>query len=311
MSMNVVFMGTPDFAVPCLEALINNDDYSVKAVFSQPDRPQGRGYKLTPPPVKELALEHGIPVHQPTSLKDSEVLETLKEYSPDVIVVVAYGRILPKSILDLPEFGCINVHASLLPELRGAAPIQWSIINGDTETGVTTMYMAEGMDTGDIILQKKTQIGEKETSGELFDRLSPMGAELLLKTLPQLKDGTAPRIVQNESLVTYAPIIKKSMGELTFEIAPKQFCDRVRGFHPWPLAYTFLDKLRVIIHEAEEVLDMSGNPGEIIDAKELIVGCGDSAVKLVSVQPQGGKIMSGTDFSNGRRLVSGKKFNSL
>lgn len=311
MSLDVVFMGTPDFAVPCLEALAKDENYNIKQVISQPDRRQGRGYKLVPTDVKKTAMKYNLDVYQPESIKAPEALENLKKINPDVIVVVAYGQILPKEMLDLPELGCINVHASLLPELRGAGPIQWSIINGDTETGVTTMHMDVGMDTGDIILQTKTDIGAQETGGELFKRLADLGAELLLETLPKLKDGSAPRTAQDSSLATYAPMIKKSMAELNFDYSPEEFCNRVRGFHPWPLAFTFCKKERVIIHKAETVSNYSGEPGEVLDAQELIIACGDGAVKLVEVQPQGGKIMNGTDFANGRRLKSGEKFNSL
>lgn len=307
MGIRIVFMGTPDFAVPCLDALISSE-HEVVGVFSQPDRPQGRGYKLTPPEVKILATEHDIPVFQPTKLRDGEVQKILTSLNPDLIVVVAYGRVLPKEILELPRLGCINVHGSLLPRWRGAAPIQWSILSGDKVTGVTTMHMAEGLDTGDIILAQETEIEADETSGQLFDRLSLMGAELLMKTISLLIAGSAPRTPQEESKATYASMIDKKMGELDFGKTAKEVVDWVRGMSPWPVAFTHWNNNRVAVHQAEIVQDYHGFPGEILDEKELIVACGEKAVRLLRVQLQGKKAVSGKDFANGYRVKKGEKF---
>lgn len=304
----IVFMGTPDFAVPCLESLIN-EDYNVVGVFSQPDRPQGRGYKLFPTPVKQLALKHDIPVFQPKTLRNEEAFAQLSELAPDLIVVVAFGQILPDNVLSLPELGCINVHGSLLPKLRGAAPIQWSILNGDKITGVSTMYIASAMDAGDIILKKETPIGENETSGELFERLAPLGAELLLETVPLILSGNAPRVPQDHSLATLAPMIKKPMAELDFSWPAQKVKNWVRGMSPWPAAFTFINGLRVVVEEVEIIKNQpKASPGEIIDNRELVVACADGAVKLVQVKPAGKKSMPGGDFANGQRLKIGEKF---
>ena len=301
MSLNVVFMGTPDFAVPCLKRLLE-EGHRVKGVFSQPDRPKGRGMHLQPPPVKVLAQEHGLPVFQPSTLRDGSALAQLKELNPDVIVVVAYGRILPPDILKLPPLGCINVHASLLPRLRGAAPIQWSIIRGEKVTGVTTMYMAEGLDTGDMIFKEETPIGPEETAGELFERLAPMGAELLIKTLKAVEKGTAPRIPQDDALATLAPPLKKEDARLDFSASPADFCNRVRGCNPSPGAFALCeDGSPLKVHRAIPVPDRKGEPGVLLDKKRLIVGCGNGAVELLTVQPQGKKAMEGSAFLNGLR----------
>lgn len=305
MKQNIVFMGTPSFAVPCLDRLIA-DGHTISAVFSQPDRPRGRGQRLSPTPVKKLAEEHNLPVHQPTNLKDGTVLALLKELNPDVLVVVAYGRILPKEILEVAPLGAINIHASLLPAYRGAAPIQWSIINGDKETGVTSMYMAEGMDTGDIILQEKTAIQEQETSGELFERLSTLGAEVLSKTVKKLVDGTATRTPQDPKQVTLAPMITKEMGALDFTKEPLELVNLIRGLNPNPKAFTGFEGERLVVLEATVAQGFSGNPGEVLEPKDLVVGCGSGAIQLVTVQPQGRRAMSGMDFANGRRLEGGE-----
>ena len=230
-------MGTPDFAVPSLEALWNKG-YEICAVYTQPDKPKGRKQILTPPPVKETALSHHIPVEQPVTLRTEEAFATLQRYAPDLIVVVAYGKILPKNVLELPRLGCINVHGSLLPKYRGAAPIQWSVLNGDAVTGVTTMFMAEGLDTGDILLQKETPIGPDETAGELFDRLAPMGAELLLETIPLLETGTVQRIPQPEDGGAYASQLTKEMAWIDWNRPAQEIHNLVRGMNPWPIAQT-------------------------------------------------------------------------
>lgn len=305
--MRIVFMGTPDFAVPCLARLIA-DGYGIAGVFSQPDRPKGRGYRLLPTPVKSLALMHDIPVFQPEKLRDGAALSILKELAPDLIVVVAYGRVLPREILELPRFGCVNVHASLLPKLRGAAPIQWSIINGDEKTGVTTMFMAGGLDTGDIILREETPVGAEETAGELFERLSAMGAALLSKTVPLLMNGTAPREKQDDSKATYAPMLDKSAAKLDFTKTPRELCDLIRGLNPAPMAFTKFDGRVVKVLKARPAEGCCGKPGEVLDPKRLVVACKGGAVTLLSVQPEGKKTMTGEAFACGKRLLGGEMF---
>lgn len=307
MSFRIVFMGTPDFAVPCLERLIQ-DGHEIVGVFSQPDRPKGRGNHLEPTPVKKAALQHDVPVFQPTKLKDGTALALLQELAPDLIVVVAYGRILPKEILEVPPLGCINVHASLLPRWRGSAPIQWSIISGDEQTGVSTMYMAEELDAGDIIFQSATPIGTEETAGALFERLSQMGAELISKTVVALGEKSAPRIPQNTYQVTYAPMLEKQMGLLDFNQESKKTCQLIRGVSPWPGAYCFLNGERLVVKQGVTREDYSGTPGEILNAKELIVGTKDGAVQFLTVQPAGKKEMTGSAYSAGRRLQGGEIF---
>ena len=303
--MDIVFMGTPDFAVPCLAKLIDCG-HNVKAVFSQPDRPKGRGYTLAPPPVKVLAAKHNIPVYQPTKLRDGTVKTLLEDLAPQLIVVVAYGRILPTDILALPPLGCINVHASLLPKLRGAAPIQWAVLNGDKTTGVTTMYMADGIDTGDMILAKETPIGENETSGELFERLSNLGAESLDETIKLIESGKTPRTPQNHDLSTHAPMIEKSMAFIDFTKSPQEICNLVRGMNPSPVAKTYLGGKLIKVLKAVPC-DISAPPGEIADPKRFVVGCGGGSVEFITVQPEGKKAMDAGDFIRGKRLSGGEK----
>lgn len=305
--MRIVFMGTPDFAVPCLARLFE-DNHEIVGVFSQPDRPKGRGHQLLPPPVKELALSRGVPVYQPEKLRDGTALTLLKELAPELIVVVAYGRLLPKEILDLPEYGCVNVHASLLPKLRGAAPIQWSVINGDEKTGVTIMFMAEGLDTGDIILTRETGIGVDETSGELFERLAPLGADALSEALRLIKSGKAVREKQDGALATYAPMIDKTLANLDFAKNAGELCNLIRGLNPAPMAFSRLDGRIVKVLAAKPDSEYNGNAGEILNTKRLIVGCGDGAIELTEVRPEGKKPMSGEDFLRGKRLRIGQMF---
>ena len=303
MPLRVVFMGTPEFAVPCLERIIA-DNHEVCGVFCQPDRPRGRGMALLPPPVKQTALQHDIPVFAPVKLRDGQALEILRDLAPDIIVVVAYGRILPTEILELAPMGCINVHASLLPRWRGAAPIQWSIIDGDATTGVTTMHVCKELDCGDIILTSETDIAPDETSGQLFARLSQMGADLLCQTLDLLQKGTAPRTPQDHSQATLAPPIEKSMARLDFTATPQQFCNLVRGLNPAPGAVARFGaeaQLPLKVHRAVPAPDFAGAPGEILHRGRLIVGCGGGAVELLSVQPQGKKPMDGSAWLNGLR----------
>ena len=303
--MNVVFMGTPDFAVGCLEML--NKKYNVVGVFTQPDKPKGRKYVLTPPPVKEKALELGLNVYQPTTLRDGEAYNLLKELNPDLIVVVAYGKILPKELLELPKYKCINVHASLLPRHRGASPIQWCIVCGDDITGVTTMLMDEGMDTGDILLSSETVIDKDETSETLHDRLALMGTTLLDKTIEGILDGTVKPIKQNDNEATYAPIIKKEMALIDFSLSAKQIVDAIRGYNPWPCAYFTLSGKRIKVYKAE-ALSTTGEVGTIIDSNNrLVIGCEEGSVSLIEVQPEGSKRMSITDMLRGRPVEIGTK----
>ncbi len=303
--MNIVFMGTPDFAVPCLQKLLDAG-YPVTGVFTQPDKPKGRGYKLVPPPVKELAMAHELPVFQPNSLRSDESFEMIKNCAPDLIVVVAYGKILPKQVLELPKYGCINVHASLLPRYRGAGPIQWAILNGESETGITTMYMGEGLDTGDMLEQVKTPIGENETADELYTRLSKIGAETLLVTLQKLEADALLRTPQDDSLSCYAPILDKSLCPIDFNKTAWEIHNQIRGLSSWPAATTTYKGKRLKVYESR-LVSRNGQPGEILDAKRFIVACKEGAVELVSVQCEGGRRMDGDAFLRGRPPVPGEK----
>ena len=297
--MNIVFMGTPDFSVPCLQALLDAG-YPVTGVFTQPDKPKGRGYQLAPPPVKEFALTQNLPVFQPKTMRDAETLEQLKGCNPDLIVVVAYGKLLPKEVLDLPRLGCINVHASLLPKYRGAGPVQWSIINGEEETGVTTMYMAEALDTGDMLESASLEIGENETADELMERLSHLGAELLISTVKKAEEGTLKPIPQDESLSSYVSMLDKEMARLDFNKPAKEVHNLIRGLSSWPCAYTFYQGKRLKVYRSK-LSALTGQPGEIVDAKKFIIACRDGAVEFDTVQYEGGKRMSGADFLRGKK----------
>lgn len=303
--MKIVFMGTPDFAVPCLEALIN-DGCEIAAVFTQPDKPKGRGYAMTPPPVKVCAEKHGIQVYQPEKMKDGTAYEILREIKPDMIVVVAYGKILPKDIIELPEFGCINVHASLLPEYRGAAPIQWAVLDGKKKTGVTTMYMDVGLDTGDMLLKAETEIGENETAGELHDRLSAMGAELMVKTLHEAEKGTLVREKQDDNKSCYASMLTKEMSVIDFGKTAQQVHDLVRGLNSWPSASAVLNGKRMKIHRTL-ITEGSGEPGQVLSLEPFVVACGSGAVEITELQPEGKKKMSAQAFLNGLHNVSAKE----
>lgn len=304
-------MGTPDFAVPCLQALIDNGE-NVQAVFTQPDKPKGRGYKMLPPPVKSLALTYNIPVYQPLSLKKGEdaenALNILKELSPDLIIVVAYGKILPKEILELPKYYCINVHASLLPRYRGAAPIQWCVLNGEKETGVTTMLMAEGLDTGDMLLKESVAIGDDETASELHDRLSAVGAELLIKTISAVKVGTITREKQEDSLSNYASMITKDMCPIDFSLPAQQVHNKIRGLSASPCAVTMLNGKRLKIFKStmsdKKKYDLA--TGTVVNEKDFTVVCGDGyTVTFTEVQSEGGKRMKVSDFLRGNHIEKG------
>lgn len=297
--MKIVFMGTPEFAEASLQKLLETD-HQIVGVFTQPDKPKGRGYKLVAPPVKELALAYNIPVFQPQKMRDGTALEILQELQPDLIAVVAYGKILPKEILELPRYGCINVHGSLLPKYRGAGPIQWSVINGESVTGVTTMYMGEGLDTGDMILKKETPIGENETYGELHDRLKEIGAQALVETIELIEQGKAPREVQDDSLSSYAPMLDKQIARLDFTKDAQTLHNLIRGLSPWPVAHTTVDGKLLKVHRAV-LASGKGQPGEVINSKKFIVACKEGALELLEVQLEGGKRMKGEDFLRGRK----------
>ncbi len=305
--MRIIFMGTPDFSVPCLEALINSDN-EVVGVFTQPDKPKGRGYELTPPPVKVCALQNNIPVFQPLSMRNGEALEIINSLNAELIIVVAFGKILPKEILESVKYGCINIHASLLPKLRGAAPIQWSILNGESETGVTSMQMDVGLDTGDMLIKKAIAIDENITAEELFDKLSEMGAEVLLETIDALKKNELNPIKQDNSLSDYAPIITKELCPIDFSKSALEVHNKVRGLYSWPIATTVINGKKFKIHKSkllEEVF--TGNPGEIVDNNNrLVFMCGDGkCVEILEIQAEGKKKMDTQSFLRGQRIEKG------
>ncbi len=305
--MRVIFMGTPDFAVPSLQALLDRGD-DICAVFTQPDKPKGRGHKLQPPPVKELALRHSLPVLQPDTLRDEAVQESIAELEPDAIIVVAYGKLLPPKVLSVPRLGCINVHGSLLPKYRGAAPIQWAVINGEKTAGVTTMFMAEGMDTGDMLLKSETEVGPEETSGELFDRLKLLGAKLLSETLDKLEQGELKAIPQDGTQATLAPLLKKEMSALDWSEPAQRIHDRIRGLNPWPCAAAVLDGKRIKLL-ASQVIEGEGIPGTAYNLDgELAAACGRGMLRITELQADTGKRMSGKDYLLGHTLKEGARF---
>ena len=286
--MRIVFMGTPDFAAASLKKLID-EKYDIAAVFTQPDKPRDRGMKLSYSPVKELALENNIPVYQPTKLRDGTATELIKSLRPDILVVVAYGRILPDDMLEVPKYGAINVHASLLPKYRGAAPIQWAVLNGDKITGVTTMYLASEMDTGDIIYTSETEIGEFETSGELFDRLMVMGAELLDRTLRDIEAGTAPRTQQDHSKASYVKMLDKSLSPIEWAKTPREIIKQIYGLQPWPVATAELDGKVFKIYSAEYTQNKTVKaPGSVVSAgkKGIEIACLGGETLLITEQQE-------------------------
>ncbi|MBZ4669236.1 MAG: methionyl-tRNA formyltransferase [Defluviitaleaceae bacterium] len=304
--MKVVFMGTPDFAVPCLQKLID-EKYYIAAVVTQPDRPKGRGKKMVAPPVKELAEKYNIPVFQPEKVRNPEFIEVLRSIAPDLIVVIAFGQILPKEILDIPTYGCINVHGSLLPKYRGAAPIQWAIINGEKITGVTTMFMDEGMDTGDMILKKEIFIEPEYTAGDLHNIMAPVGAELLKETLDELIRGNIKREKQDENEATYAPMLKKENGLIDWSQPSYKIVNLIRGLSPWPSAYTFYKDQMIKIWKAEvyDKIYESNAIGEIVEViknKGLIVKTGDSSLLITEIQAPNGKRMTVEEYLRGHDI---------
>ena len=301
--MRIVFMGTPDIAATCLKKILD-DGFEVVGVYTQPDRPKGRGMKLVASPVKEVALAAGIPVYQPENFREEETFEQLRALKPDICAVVAYGRILPQKVLDVPTFGCINIHASLLPKYRGSAPYQWAVLDGLQETGVTAMYLCREMDAGDIIDVSKTPIGENETAGELLDRLAVLGAELLSKTLSRFeKEGKLPAVPQNPDEVCYAPMLDKSMCPIDWNQTAVQVHNHVRGLHPWPVATFVLQGKTFKVHDTR-VVSGSGTPGQILGLTKtgLVVACGEGAVEITSLQAEGGKRMAAPDYFRGHPL---------
>lgn len=305
--MNILFMGTPDFALEAIKVL-DESKHNVLGAVSQPDKPKGRGHKMVAPPVKEYAVEHNIPVFQPETLKNGELKEVLDELKPDIIVVAAYGKILPNYVIDYPKYGCINIHASLLPKYRGAAPIQHSILNGDEKTGVTIMQMDYGLDTGDMILVKETPIKEYETSGELFDRLAVLGGEALLEVLDIIEAGKVERVAQGDDF-TYASMINKEMGRIDWSKSAREISNLVCGMSPWPLAYTSYKGEVMKVIEAR-ILDEehSGEIGEVLGyekGKGLLVKCAEGTLAVTKVQFTGGKKMPVDDYLRGHDIEKG------
>ena len=303
--MRIMFMGTPDFAVPCLEALIKN--YKVVGVFTQTDKPVGRKQVLTPPPVKVVAKKHGIPVFQYASMKTGEALETIQELKPDIIIVVAYGKILPKEILDYPKYGCINIHGSLLPKLRGAAPIQWSVINGEEYAGVTSMYMDVGLDTGDMLIKQKTKILPDETSEDLYERLSVIGAEVLLETIESILAGSVTREKQQDEQSTYAPMLDKNLSEIDWHDSSINIHNKIRGLYTWPVAVTTLHDKKLKLYKSKVISAMSGKPGEVLESgKRFLIACGDgNALEILELQLEGKKRLSAQAFLSGYTVEKG------
>ena len=303
--MKVLFMGTPDFAVPSLKGLVDAG-YEVVAVFTQPDRPKNRGMKLQAPPVKEFAMEHCIPVFQPEKLKDGTALEIIRKLKPTLIVVAAYGRILPKDILEYPELGCINVHSSLLPKYRGAAPIHWAILNGESESGVTIMHMAEELDAGDIISQAKTDIDPNETVEALQNRLALMGAELLVQTIADMKDGIAKRIPQDTECVSFAPMLSRSLSRIDWSRPAQELHNQVRGLVPWPGAVAEFSDVRCKVWKSKVLPEVSTKPeGTVLEAGKagIKIACGDGSVLLIEeLQAEGKRRMSAADYLRGNPL---------
>lgn len=298
-------MGTPDFSVPCLEALIKSDN-EVVGVFTQPDKPKGRGYEMTPPPVKVYALENDISVFQPVSMRNGEALEIINSLNADLIIVVAFGKILPKEILESVKYGCINIHASLLPKLRGAAPIQWSIINGETESGVTSMQMDVGLDTGDMLIKKSVPITENMNAGELHDALSVLGAEVLLETIEKI-DNLNPQ-KQDDSLSNYAPMLSKELCPIDFTKSAQEIHDKIRGLYPWPVATTKINGKNFKIHKSQILSEeFSGKSGEIVDNNNrLVVKCGDGAsIEILEIQAEGKRKTDTASFLRGHKIEIG------
>ena len=303
--MRIVFMGTPDFASASLQKLID-EHFDVVGVFTQPDKPRGRGMEMSFSPVKQVALANGLPVFQPEKMRDGTALSQIKALSPDILVVVAYGRLLPDDILAVPKYGAVNVHGSLLPKYRGAAPIQWAVLNGDKVTGVSTMYLASEMDSGDIIYTSETEIGEFETSGELFDRLMVMGAELLVKTLRDIEAGIAPRTPQNHAEATHVSMLDKSISPINWNKTPREIVKHIYGLQPWPVATMELEGAVYRVFAAEYTDNRTGKePGKIVSAGNagLEIACaGGATLMITELQAPGKKRMKAADFLRGHKI---------
>lgn len=303
--MRIVFMGTPDFAAASLQKLLD-ENMDVVGVFTQPDKPKGRGMEMALSPVKEIALKYQLPVYQPVKMRDGTALEQIKQLQPDILVVVAYGRILPDDILAVPKYGAVNVHGSLLPKYRGAAPIQWAVLNGDKITGVSTMYLASEMDTGDVIYTSETEVGEFETSGELFDRLMVMGAELLVKTLNDIEAGTAPRTPQDHSKASYVGMLDKSYCPINWEKSPREVLKWIYGLQPWPVATMELEGKQYRVFAAEYTETKTNkNPGAVVSAgnKGVEIACANGETLMITeLQAPGKKRMKAADFLRGHAI---------
>lgn len=309
--MKIIFMGTPDFSVPTLDA-IKKDGNEIVLVVTQPDKKKGRKGILTPPPVKEWAVKNNISIFQPVKLREKQNIEELEKYEADVIVVAAFGQILPKEVLDMPKYGCINVHASLLPKYRGASPIQWAILNGDDETGVTTMQMGVGLDDGDILLQKKVPISSEDTGGSLFDKLSKVGADLLIETLHRIEKNDIVRIPQDDEKATHVGLIKKDFGILSFDEENKYILNKIRALNPWPSAFTFYNDKMVKIWKAKSVSfnNKGYEYGDLVveNKDELLVVTRNGAISILELQEEGKKRMHAADFLRGHKIEKGDKF---
>ena len=300
--MKVVFMGTPDIAATCLKKIIA-DGFEVVGVYTQPDRPKGRGMKMVFSPVKEVAISNGIPVLQPENFREDETVEQLKALAPDVVAVVAYGRILPQRVLDIVPNGFINIHASVLPQYRGSAPYQWAVLDGLKQTGVSAQFMVHAMDAGDVVGVSRTPIGPDETSGELLERLAVLGADLLSETLTKYEKKELTPVHQDESKVTFAPMLDKTMCPIDWTKTAQQIHDKVRGLHPWPVATMELQGKKFKVH-ATRIVDGHGEPGKILGLTKtgLVVACGDGAIEVTSLQAEGGKRMAAPDYFRGHPL---------
>jgi len=309
--MRIVFMGTPDFAAPSLEGLLKTED-QVVGIVTQPDRPKGRGQTITASPIKQIALREGLPLLQPLKMKDPTFLAALESWRPDFIAVTAFGRILPPVVLSLPVKGCVNVHASLLPKYRGAGPIQWAIINGEVETGITTMLMDEGMDTGPMLLQERVSIGPEDTAGTLSIRLAEVGGSLLVETIRQLKAGTVTPRPQDHSLATLAPLLKKEDGGIPWNLSAKAIADRIRGMTPWPGAYTYADETRWLIARASVEADATPGdstspPGTVAEVRKdaILVTTGAGVLSLKELQPANSRRMTVAEYLTGHPIAPG------
>ena len=309
-ALKIIFMGTPDFAAVSLEALLSSS-HQVLAVVSQPDKPVGRGKKIKLSPVKEKAIAANIPVLQPEKAKDPGFIEELKEFQADIFVVAAYGKILPEAVLNLPPYGCVNVHGSLLPKYRGAAPIQWAIINGEEKTGVTIMQMNKGMDTGDMILKRELPIQQSDTGGSLYDKMAALGAEALLSALQSIEEGAFVREKQDDSMATYAPMLTKETGHIDWSRNSKDIVNLIRGLNPWPAAYTLYEGEPLKIWEGEALSQKAqGAPGQILNTNKngILTATGDGAILLTRIQARGGKAMAAADYIRGHTIEEGRLF---